>query len=1289
MADRRRTKPTISDSVPPVDVNALFGAMTDIVFVLDRDGRYLWAAPTLAGRHPEGRKRGRWLMGKTIHQALGDDAEADRLFAALRRAIDTGETQNVEYSVDVFGTTMWYSAAISKIDDDRVVWVARDITEKVAAGRLMEQAVEERTRELGLLLDVSRSLSSNLMLQPLAEAILRHLKDVIDYSGASIARFEEDGVRIVESIGPAGREDEMIGNTVDFQRASGWYEEISAGHGVIIDDVWDEDDEMAQAYRRSVGKMVRHKAYSYVRSWMGVPLRIEDRVIGMLNLVKDKPGFFTQRHLELAGAVASQGAVAAENAQLFEQTQQRARELSTLLEVSRELTSAVDFRSLAQAILREMKNVIDYTGTSVVVTEGNGVRVIDSTGPGGREEDIVGLYMDVDKSLPLWQTVMSGSPVIVDDITKDDEPFARDLQQILGERGGLPAFQYIRSWMCVPLATENAVIGMLTMTRDEPGFFNRRHAELATAVARQAAVVAQNAELFEETQQHAREMATLLEVSRQISSAVDFQSLTQAILREIKSVIDYSGASVLVLEPDAVRIVEYVGPQGRLEAVVGMHLDVDTRSALWARVLNGNSVVIADAGDDSEVFARDVRTILATNSAFPAFQYIRSWMCLPLMLEGRVVGVLTMSKDEPGFFTERHVELATAVARQAAVVAQNAELFEETQRRSREQAALLEISRALSSTLELDRLLNLILDQLKMVVPYSGAGIDLVVDGEVRQLAVRRPPGYPTDPAGSDPVPIEGVPEPFAALLRNEPLYITDVLDDSDGARLYRQTWGGDLKGTSAEWVRCILLVPMFVRDRMVGLLNVAHTQPAFFTDEHIGILQSIASQAATAVDNARLYEEVQQRAGESRALLGTAKAIVSTLELQPLLEVVLDELRNVIPYDGAGVSLLEGDYFSQIAVRRPAGESSAPTHRLPVNAADKLTSKILSGETMVVDDIASDSEDAKGFRAAWGGPLKGSAIGYVRSWVGVPLISRDRVIGMLTIVKSEPGFFTDEHVAIGQVFAGHAAAAIENARLYEETQRRAREMEALLEVSRTVASTLDASEVLGTILDQLNAITEHTGASILLFREDGLEFVEARSITGVRAQSGARIPFDVAPALLAEMRQGKTVIIDDIRADEPLAADYRAAIESVGISDQPPFNVIRSWMTVPLALQDRVLGSLTISWTEPSYFTQDHARLARAFADQAAVAMENARLYDEARQRARESEGLLEVAGAVVSTLDLRELMQVILDQAGQIVERTGSAIVIAGGGASRYLGRNVGTGPRGAARRAHPAGR
>jgi signal transduction histidine kinase len=215
-----------------------------------------------------------------------------------------------------------------------------------------------------------------------------------------------------------------------------------------------------------------------------------------------------------------------------------------------------------------------------------------------------------------------------------------------------------------------------------------------------------------------------------------------------------------------------------------------------------------------------------------------------------------------------------------------------------------------------------------------------------------------------------------------------------------------------------------------------------------------------------------------------------------------------------------------------------------------------------------------------------------------------------------------------------------------EGTERRTRELSALLEVSRVVASSLDLSEVLGAILDQLGSIVEHTGSSVLILKDGELEFVDQRSIAGYRTHIGARLPLgERTTALWDAIRSGETVTIDDVRSDEPMAADYRWIVTAGGVSELPPLQVLRSWMGVPLILKDRVIGMLTISHVVPARFNAADARLSRAFADQAALAIENARLYEDMRSSARRFEALSRADDELFRSLDLDTVLQAFVD--------------------------------------------
>lgn len=416
---------------------------------------------------------------------------------------------------------------------------------------------------------------------------------------------------------------------------------------------------------------------------------------------------------------------------------------------------------------------------------------------------------------------------------------------------------------------------------------------------------------------------------------------------------------------------------------------------------------------------------------------------------------------------------------------------------------------------------------------------------------------------------------------------------------------------------RALLLVPLgriFAGTQAVAAGNLDTTVDLQRGDE----LGALAGSFNTMVDKLReserdLERQVEVRTRELTALLEVSRTVTSTLDLQELVGVILNQLQGILEHSGSAVLVKEGSDLVIKAARATDGADRELGARIPITDDNELQRTIFAYKPVIIDDVRGDDPLAKSYRSNIDvlGLLEVPPFSEIRSWMALPLVAGEDVIGMLTMSRTTPGYFTEEHARIVAAFANQVSLAIENARLFEQTETRTRELRALLEVSRAVSSTLDLSVVLGTIVDELGAITKHAGASILLLREDALEFAEARSMTGTTAPQGSRIPLSAAPGLTTALQNGETVIIDDIRLDEPMAVDYRAAIASIGLSDRLPFDVIRSWMAVPLAVKDHVLGIMTLSWTEPGHFTDEHARLARAFADQAAAAIENARLFE------------------------------------------------------------------------------
>ena len=371
------------------ELAALFAAMTDAVVVIDEDGLYLRVPSTNAPAillPPED------LPGKHMREVM-PAKQADEFLTVVKEALSSGRTATVEYPLEIDDRTYWFSAAVSPISEREVVVVARDITERVTARQELERQVEERTRELRLLLDVSQNVASTLGMRELAGTILSQLWTVIGFDGAALMLLQDDGARVFES--PTGNEDApgvVVDRLTTAPPGGTGQMAIERRAPVAVADV--EDDPKLAAWvaqipgRANVG-----------RSWLSAPLIAQDRVLGVLNFWSLTPGRFGEQHTDLAMAVANQTAVAIENARLFqeasvvaavEERQRLARELHdsvsqalygialgartarTLLDSDpARATEPVDYvLQLAEAGLAEMRALIFELRPESLETEG-------------------------------------------------------------------------------------------------------------------------------------------------------------------------------------------------------------------------------------------------------------------------------------------------------------------------------------------------------------------------------------------------------------------------------------------------------------------------------------------------------------------------------------------------------------------------------------------------------------------------------------------------------------------------------------------------------------------------------------------------------------------------------------------------------------------------------------------------------------------------------------------------------------------------------------------------------
>lgn len=594
------------------------------------------------------------------------------------------------FEIEAFGTQFMLDG------EPHVLCVQRDITEQVRGEQLLEERVEQRTREIETLLQVSQAASSTLDMKSLLEVVMDQLRAVVPCLGSSIGVVRDGALLTLASrVAPQRRtKDAALGVPIPLARLSAIWQVLSNDKEVIIGDVRG-DDAMAQAYRQAVGDLFSEDAATFLRSWMAVPLVHKDEVIGVLSVSTDEPDFYTAEHAKLAKGVASQVAAAVANVRLFERVQERSRELESVLEVSRAVASTLDLGQLVRLTLRQLGGVVKYSASSLILLDNDEFVVFDSRGTSD-DAEAIGMRFPSDASdeqwrglllrsvsarypcvqaasePDFWATISRGEHVIVADAARTD----------VGNPGSLAAklaigkgFSAVRSWMAVPLALQDRVIGYLGVANEQPGYFTEEHAQVARAFAAHAAIAIDNARLFSLEQERSRELGTLLEVSRHVASTLELNELLRVVLSAAKEVTQFDRASLSILNGDLLEILSLVGSEDATRGLfVGERISTAAAGRLWEVLATGEAIAVEDITDDSEL-SRFYRSAVQRGS-----EGVRSWLGVPLMVRDEVIGMLALARKQLEPFTKEESRLMRAFADQAALAVENARLYSQAQK---------------------------------------------------------------------------------------------------------------------------------------------------------------------------------------------------------------------------------------------------------------------------------------------------------------------------------------------------------------------------------------------------------------------------------------------------------------------------------------------------------------------------------------------------------------------------------------------------------------------------------
>ena len=902
------------------------------------------------------------------------------------------------------------------------------------------------------------------------------------------------------------------------------------------------------------------------------------------------------------------------------------------------------------------------------------------------------------------------------------------------------------SWLGVPLTAQAQTIGALVVqsyTKDVQ--YSEDDKELLRFIGQHVGSALSRARAIEETRRRNAELALINSVQTAIAGELELQAIYNVVGDQIQEVFDaqvvdigiYDERSELIHFPYAIERGERF-PDEPIELVGFRKQVMKTREPL---LINENMV------EEEEKYGNP-----GVVSGEPSI----SGLWVPLVAGGRATGVVSLQNlDREHAFTEADQRLLTTLAGGLSVALENARLVHETRQRNAELSLINSVQDSIAGELDQQAIYHLVGDKLQEV--FDAQVVDIAVHDETEGILrfvyqIERGVHFP-----NVTLPVVGFRK--HVMETREPLYVAEDMDAALAEYGNPETVVGEPSHGSA------LFQPLVVGGRATGAISIQNLDREHaFTESDRRLLATIAGSLGVALENAHLIHETRQRVAELATVNSVGRALASQLELDALIELVGERVRETFAADIAYVALhdeaagrIDFAYYYESGERRPEP---------PLEYGQGLTSQILdSREPLLLNREEQYAErEMIGTRS--------------RSYLGVPILVGELAIGVISVQSIvEGGRFGDVETGLLATIAANVGVAIQNARLFGAQGRQTQYFEALVGASPVAIVVMDtaeritgwnpaatelfgytADEAVGRFIDDLVFGDEEAHEEGREITREALELGRAHRITRRRRKDGqpAEVELMLVPLVvdgehagfyaiyhdigdaqrarqhaetLLEVTQvlGKTLTVEDaietifdelarvvpydscsiqvVQGERLVIVGARGLddLDLVGtsfelndstslnsevvrsrqtqvfgdVSENPHFasqehgaGRIRGWICAPMIMGDEVIGVISVDKFESDFFDKELAELATAFAAQAALALENARLLDVERAAREQAETLRAAAHSLGSTLGIPEVFDLILAELRKVVPHEGASVQQFDGGESVVVG-------------------
>jgi GAF domain-containing protein len=972
-----------------------------------------------------------------------------------------------------------------------------------------------------------------------------------------------------------------------------------------------------RGYSERIPSVVAAVELGKVRTIVAVPMLKENNVIGVITSYRQEIRPFTDEQVALLTSFANQAVIAIENTRLLNELRQRTDDLTESLQQQTATAEVLEVISRSSNQLQPVFDSIVATAAELCKADfamihrwkhgefqlvaANNVKAdyikwLAQNPPPSDNRSISG------------RVVAAGATIHIADIRADPEyTHARAESLKRGQQ---------RTMLGVPLMREGVPIGVIALHRTEVRPFTDKQIALVETFANQAVIAIENVRLFDDVQKRTDDLTESLQ---QQTATADVLKVISRSTFDLQAVLDTLVKSAIRLcEADAAFIFRRKGETYHLvtshgftaeyqEWMQSQSVPVGRQSVTGRTALEGHTIHIPDVLADPEY----------TWSEAIERGGFRTLLGVPLLREGTPIGVISINRFTVRPFSGKQIELLETFADQAAIAIENTRLLNELRQSLEQQTATADVLKVISrSTFDLQMVLQTLVESAARLCNADHAVLTRQKDGVFFRAATYGHSREFIEYTRNVPITPERGSAIGRALLERKIVHIPDVETDPE------YTWSA---GQKLGDFRAVLAVPMLREGIPIGVLSLTHSEVRPFTDKQVELATTFADQAVIAIENVRLFDEVQARTREVQEALDYQTAISEVLnvisrspsDVQPVLDTIAETAHRLCQSEQAYVMKLDRGRYYPAAAKDGDAERVQYLRENPINPdRSSVCGRVaIERRTIHIIDVTADPEytlSSAGLRSPG------------RTVLGVPLLRGGVVIGVIVLTRTVVQPFTENQIELVTTFADQAVIAIENVRLFDEVQARTRDLSESLQQQTATAdvlkvisrSTFDLQTVLDTLVQSAARLCDADHA--WLFRREGEGYRWAASY-GHSKEEHAHIRDYFKDQLVLPGRgsligrtalEGKPTHIADVFADP----DYKwLEAQEVGR--------YRTTFGVPLLREGKAVGVMALTRSEVRPFIDKQIELATTFADQAGIAIENVRLFDEIQDKSRQLE--------------------------------------------------------------------